>query len=79
MRRLRAHGPMAEKVFENYLVVSQNKGPQHRPQYTIVLVMWTSKKGTPNFGKPPFNHGCRVGKSEVWRFQEGSFGSPKRP
>ena len=28
-------------------------GTQYRPQYSIVLIMGTPKKGTPNFGKPP--------------------------
>ena len=26
---------------------------QYRPQYTIVFIIGTLKKGTPNFGKPP--------------------------
>ena len=29
-------------------------GPQYRPQYIIVLIMGPPKKGTPNFGKPPY-------------------------
>ena len=36
------------------LVVSQNRGPQYRPQNTIVLIIRTPKKSTPNFGKLPF-------------------------
>ena len=28
-------------------------GPQYRPQNTILLIMGTPKKGSPNFGKPP--------------------------
>ena len=43
------------------MVVSQNRGPQYRPQNTliliigtIILIIGTPKKGTPNFGKPPF-------------------------
>ena len=29
-------------------------GPQYRPQNPIILVVRTPKKGTPNFGKPPY-------------------------
>ena len=36
------------------MVVSLNGGPQNRPQYTIILLIGTPKKGSPNFGKPPF-------------------------
>ena len=35
-----------------HLVVSLTKGPQYKPQYTIVLIMGTPKKVPPNFGKP---------------------------
>ena len=31
-----------------YMVISQNREPQYRPQNAIILIM-----GTPNFGKPP--------------------------
>ena len=34
------------------MVVSQNKGPQYRLQNTIVLIMGTTQKGNPHFGKP---------------------------
>ena len=30
-------------------------GPQYRPPNTIVLIIGTPKKGTPNFGKPPYS------------------------
>ena len=44
------------KVSPFHLVVSQNKGPQYRPQNTIVLIIGTPKKGTPSFGKPPLSY-----------------------
>ena len=34
------------------MIVSQNRGPQYRSQYTIVLMIGTPPKGAPNFGKP---------------------------
>ena len=42
------------------------RGPQCRAQNTIVLIMGAIKKGTPNFGKPPYRDGldfcwfCRI-------------------
>ena len=50
------------------LVISQN--PQYTPQYTIILVMGTPKKGTPNFGKPPFR-GCRASRFPLKVFWVG--------
>ena len=35
------------------MVVSQNRGCKYRSQYVVVLIIGTSRKGTPNFGKPP--------------------------
>ena len=39
---------------EDCMVVSQNRGTPIWTPNTIVLIMGTPKKGTPNFGKPPY-------------------------
>ena len=33
------------------MVASQIRGPQHRPQNTMMLILRTPQKATPNFGK----------------------------
>ena len=35
-----------------YLAVSKNRGPQNRPQYTMILVIRTPKEGPLIFGNP---------------------------
>ena len=37
-----------------YSSFSKIRGPQYRPQNTIVLIIGTPKRGTPNFGKLPY-------------------------
>ena len=36
-------------------------GPKNRSPNTIILTIGTPKKGTPNFGKPPY-----IGTSRTW-------------
>ena len=40
-------------LLKRVLVVSQIRGPQYRPQNTIVLITGTPKKVPLNFGKHP--------------------------
>ena len=39
------------------VVVSQNKGPQYRPQNTMAIIIGTPKRGTPNLGNPHVGFG----------------------
>ena len=45
-------------LFKGDVVVSQNKGTPNIDPNTIILIIGTPQKGTPNFGKPP----CRSNK-----------------
>ena len=45
--------PTVSEIVIVVMLASQNEGPQYRPKNSLVLVMGTPKKGTPNLGKPP--------------------------
>ena len=58
-----------EKKMENEMVVSQNSGPQYRPQYTIVLLMGTPKLVPLIWGNPHMETGNKMGLVEGWGIQ----------
>ena len=41
-------------VYTGYMVVFLTRGPQYRPQYTIILIMGTPKMVPLILGKPPY-------------------------
>ena len=53
-------------LYRGYMVVSKIRGPQYRPQYTIVLTIGTPQNGTPHFGKPPFGNVGGVRSMETY-------------
>ena len=47
--------PSPQKKAEGiYMGVSQNKGPQNRPQYIMIPIIRTPKEGPLTFGNPPY-------------------------
>ena len=68
-------------TIQSYVVVPNIGGPQYRLQNTIILVIGTPTKGTPNSGKPPYQ---RSANSRMDRPVRASLdplmhGEPKRP
>ena len=58
------------------MVVSQIRGPQYRLPNSIVLIIGTPKKGTPNFGNPPYGAQGGRGIAEALLKTQWLFGEP---
>ena len=53
------------RLWEEYGSFSKIGVPKHRPQYTILLIMGTPKKDTPNHGKPQMAYAECSGSTRV--------------